>query len=214
MSSSPLVQPLAVLQRSPKSRCRRTAKADGIRNPCTARRRSHAAGVRHFRDVDPPGRRHLPLRHFSATEADPHPGDDFNPDLNLLDDPLWPLLAHRIPALEQLRLQRAWAGHYDQCLLDHNAVIGPLPGIPNLFVASGFSGHGVQHGPATGRALAELIASADTRHWTFHPWAISASRITSRCRKTWSIDTLPAAGTAQNDSTDTPGYTGLSHRRE
>ena len=67
------------------------------------------------------------------SEADPHPGDDFDPDLNLLDDPLWPLLAHRIPALEQLRLQRAWAGHYDQCLLDHNAVIGPLPGIPNLF---------------------------------------------------------------------------------
>jgi glycine/D-amino acid oxidase-like deaminating enzyme len=75
----------------------------------------------------------------------------------LLDDTLWPLLAHRIPALEQLRLQRAWAGHYDQCLLDHNAVIGPIPGIPNLFVTSGFSGHGVQHGPATGRALAELI---------------------------------------------------------
>ena len=48
---------------------------------------------------------------------------------------------------------------YGQCLLDHNAVIGPIPGIPNLFVASGFSGHGVQHGPATGRALAELIRS-------------------------------------------------------
>ncbi len=90
-------------------------------------------------------------------EADPHPGDDFDPDLDLLEDPLWPLLAHRIPALEQLRLQRAWAGHYDQCLLDHNAIIGALPGFTNLFVASGFSGHGVQHGPATGRAIAELI---------------------------------------------------------
>jgi glycine/D-amino acid oxidase-like deaminating enzyme len=90
-------------------------------------------------------------------EADPHPGDDFNPDLEILEDRLWPLLAHRIPALEQLRLQRAWAGHYDQCLLDHNAVIGPVPGIANLFVASGFSGHGVQHGPATGRGIAELI---------------------------------------------------------
>jgi glycine/D-amino acid oxidase-like deaminating enzyme len=90
-------------------------------------------------------------------DADPHPGDNFDPDLDMLEDPLWPLLAHRIPALEQLRLQRAWAGHYDQCLLDHNAVIGPIAGIPNLFVASGFSGHGVQHGPATGRAIAELI---------------------------------------------------------
>jgi glycine/D-amino acid oxidase-like deaminating enzyme len=90
-------------------------------------------------------------------EADPHPGDDFNPDLEILEDRLWSLLAHRIPALEQLRLQRAWAGHYDQCLLDSNAVIGPVPGIANLFVASGFSGHGVQHGPATGRGIAELI---------------------------------------------------------
>jgi glycine/D-amino acid oxidase-like deaminating enzyme len=82
---------------------------------------------------------------------------NFDPDLHLLDDPLWPLLAQRIPALERLRLQRAWAGHYDMCLLDHNAVIGPVPGIANLIVASGFSGHGVQHGPATGRAVAELI---------------------------------------------------------
>ena len=90
-------------------------------------------------------------------EADPHPGEDFDPDLELLEDPLWPLLAHRIPALERLRLQRAWAGHYDQCLLDHNAIIGALPGFTNLYVASGFSGHGVQHGPATGCAIAELI---------------------------------------------------------
>jgi FAD-dependent oxidoreductase domain-containing protein 1 len=90
-------------------------------------------------------------------DADHHPGNDFDPDLHLLEDPLWPLLAHRIPALEQLRLQRAWAGHYDMCLLDHNAVIGRYPDIPNLIIASGFSGHGVQHGPATGRAVAELV---------------------------------------------------------
>jgi glycine/D-amino acid oxidase-like deaminating enzyme len=89
--------------------------------------------------------------------SDKDPAGNFDPDLDLLDDPLWPLLARRIPALEQLRLQRAWAGHYDMCLLDHNAVIGQLPDIPNLIVASGFSGHGVQHGPATGRAVAELI---------------------------------------------------------
>ena len=79
------------------------------------------------------------------------------------------VLAHRIPALEQLRLQRAWAGHYDQCLLDHNAVIGPIPGISNLIVASGFSGHGVQHGPATGRAVSELIRFGEYRSLDLTP---------------------------------------------
>jgi FAD-dependent oxidoreductase domain-containing protein 1 len=102
-------------------------------------------------------------------DNDPHPGCDFNPDMHLLEDPLWPLLAHRIPALEQLRVQRAWAGHYDQCLFDHNAVIGPIPGISNLIVASGFSGHGVQHGPATGRAVAELIRYGEYRSLDLSP---------------------------------------------
>jgi glycine/D-amino acid oxidase-like deaminating enzyme len=89
--------------------------------------------------------------------ADRDATGDFEPELELLEDPLWPLLARRIPTLEELRLKRAWAGHYDMCLLDHNAVIGAYPDIPNLIIAAGFSGHGVQHGPATGRAVAELI---------------------------------------------------------
>ncbi len=101
---------------------------------------------------------------------------DFDPDLHLLDDPLWPLLAHRIPALEQLRLQRAWAGHYDMCLLDHNAVIGRFPDIPNLIVASGFSGHGVQHGPATGRAVAELIRFGGYRALDLTPFGYERVR--------------------------------------
>jgi FAD-dependent oxidoreductase domain-containing protein 1 len=103
------------------------------------------------------------------TDSDHDATGDFDPDLHLLEDPLWPLLAHRIPALEQLRLQRAWAGHYDMCLLDHNAVIGPFPEIPNLIVASGFSGHGVQHGPATGRAVAELVRFGGYRSLDMSP---------------------------------------------
>jgi len=109
-------------------------------------------------------------------DTDHDPGGDFDPDLHLLEDPLWPLLAHRIPALEQLRLQRAWAGHYDMCLLDHNAVIGPFPDIPNLIVASGFSGHGVQHGPATGRAVAELIRFGGYRTLDLKPFGYERVR--------------------------------------
>jgi glycine/D-amino acid oxidase-like deaminating enzyme len=42
-------------------------------------------------------------------------------------------------------------------VFDHNAIVGPLPGLDNLLVANGFSGHGLQQAPAVGRGLAELI---------------------------------------------------------
>ena len=82
---------------------------------------------------------------------------DFEPDYGLLEEAVWPALAHRIPALEQLRLERAWAGHYEVNALDHNGVVGPHDEIANLIFATGFSGHGVMHAPATGRGVAELV---------------------------------------------------------
>lgn len=92
-----------------------------------------------------------------APDRDPHPGDDFEPDHYLFEEAVWPALAHRIPALEQLRLHSAWAGHYEMNLFDHNGVVGPHPDVKNLIFANGFSGHGVMHSPATGRGVAELI---------------------------------------------------------
>ena len=46
--------------------------------------------------------------------------------------------------------------------LDHNAILGPWPGVEGLHVACGFSWHGFQHTPAMGRHLAELIADVPT----------------------------------------------------
>jgi FAD-dependent oxidoreductase domain-containing protein 1 len=84
---------------------------------------------------------------------------DFEPDHDLFEARLWPLLAARVPRFEQLRLQRAWAGHYEMNLLDHNGVVGPHPRIANFFLASGFSGHGVMHAPGVARGVAEHIVS-------------------------------------------------------
>lgn len=90
---------------------------------------------------------------------DPDATGDFEPDHDLLEDPFWPALAARIPALEELRVDRAWAGHYEVNALDHNGVIGWHDEIANLILATGFSGHGVMHAPATGRGVAELITT-------------------------------------------------------
>ena len=63
------------------------------------------------------------------------------------------MIAHRVPKFESIRLERSWAGHYAENVFDGNMIIGALtPEIGNLRTACGFSGHGVMHAPAVGRA--------------------------------------------------------------
>lgn len=93
----------------------------------------------------------------SPPEADNSPATDFAVDHAFFEETIWPVLAERIPAFVAIRLGRAWAGHYDFNTFDQNAIVGPLPGYPNLLVATGFSGHGLQQAPGVGRGLAEMI---------------------------------------------------------
>jgi glycine/D-amino acid oxidase-like deaminating enzyme len=70
---------------------------------------------------------------------------------------LWPELAEFVPAWDRLKLVRGWAGLYDVNTLDGNAILGEWPEIKGLYLATGFSGHGLQQGPGVGRYLSELI---------------------------------------------------------
>lgn len=85
-------------------------------------------------------------------------GFRFDVDYDYFDNVMWPALAHRFPAMEAVKLQRAWTGLYEQCELDGNPIIGAWrDGLANVHVVAGFSGHGLMHAPAAGRAIAELI---------------------------------------------------------
>ena len=97
---------------------------------------------------------------IAGATPDPDPAvaaDDFDPRHAEWEGVVWPTLAARSPAFEACKLTGFWAGHYDVHTLDHNAVIGPHPEIPNFLFANGFSGHGLQQAPAVGRGLAEWI---------------------------------------------------------
>ena len=82
----------------------------------------------------------------------------WEPKHDLFEGTIWPRIAHRNPAFETIKLKNAWACHYAYNSFDGNMLIGNWPGQPeNFYLATGFSGHGLQHAPATGRAMAELI---------------------------------------------------------
>ena len=83
--------------------------------------------------------------------------DDFEPDLNLFEDVIWEQLYARAPGFDAVKVIRHWVGHYDYNTLDQNAILGPHPSVPNLFLMNGFSGHGLQQSPAVGRGVAEHI---------------------------------------------------------
>jgi glycine/D-amino acid oxidase-like deaminating enzyme len=85
-------------------------------------------------------------------------GFNFEVDHGWFERAVWPALAHRFPAMEAAKCRRTWSGLYEQCELDGNPIIGPWrDGCANLYTVAGFSGHGMMHAPAAGRAIAELI---------------------------------------------------------
>ena len=70
---------------------------------------------------------------------------------------------YRFPVLEEAEVNpsRAWAGLYEMTP-DHHPILGAVPAVPGFYVATGFSGHGVMHSPATGKIMADLILDGHT----------------------------------------------------
>lgn len=93
--------------------------------------------------------------------------DDFEPRYDEFEEIIWPALAERSPNFEAIKVVNQWAGHYDFNTLDHNLVVGRHPQVKNFIFANGFSGHGLQQGPATGRAVSELIIYNEYRSLDF-----------------------------------------------
>lgn len=66
-----------------------------------------------------------------------------------------------LPSHSHRQVHSAWAGYYEHNEFDSNGVIGFLPEVPNLLHVGGFSGHGLQHAAAAGRAAAEILADGE-----------------------------------------------------
>jgi sarcosine oxidase subunit beta len=78
-------------------------------------------------------------------------------------DPAWisqvTAMAHsRVPVLRAVPIDPSacYAGLYE-ISPDKHAILGPTPGVANLYLINGSSGHGVMHAPALGRLLAEIM---------------------------------------------------------
>ncbi len=85
---------------------------------------------------------------------------------------------HRFPILEAAGLadSQCWAGLYE-ITPDHNPILGRHPDLPGYVDASGFSGHGIMHAPATGLLIAEEIL--DGRAHTINIDELRVSRFTN-----------------------------------
>ncbi|MBE3638008.1 NAD(P)/FAD-dependent oxidoreductase [Mangrovicoccus algicola] len=144
---------------------------------------AHVAGGRLPLMIDPTGVYVRPEgRYFLAGAApaeDPAvEADDFEPRHAEFEEVIWPALAARSPAFEAIRQLNMWAGHYAMNALDCNAIIGPHPALPNFVLANGFSGHGLQQAPATGRAVAERIVHG--RYLSLDFTELGAERVLER----------------------------------
>ncbi len=72
------------------------------------------------------------------------------------------LIARRMPAFAQAEFTAGWTGPYD-ITPDWNPLVGQVPEVEGLYVATGFSGHGFKLAPTIGEGLAQTILGQPAR---------------------------------------------------
>ncbi|MGB8646214.1 MAG: FAD-dependent oxidoreductase [Anaerolineae bacterium] len=89
------------------------------------------------------------------SNADEKPGYTYMIDaefhLKMLERALY-----RLPLLEDARIAKQIAGLYE-VTPDAHPIIAQSRTAPGFYIAAGFSGHGFQHSPATGKVMSEII---------------------------------------------------------
>ncbi|MBS1135478.1 MAG: FAD-dependent oxidoreductase, partial [Burkholderiaceae bacterium] len=68
----------------------------------------------------------------------------------------------RVPALENAQVKQFYNGP-ESFTADNNFIVGPAPGIDNLYVGCGFNSMGIASGGGAGKALAEWIMAGELR---------------------------------------------------
>ncbi|HYN85266.1 MAG TPA: FAD-binding oxidoreductase [Pyrinomonadaceae bacterium] len=124
----------------------------------------------HFRRVERAGRAAGLLLAWPDPSETPGFGDDFTDDFAAK---VTALARGRVPSLGGAALDRSLcrAGLYEMTP-DRQAILGESPAPRGLFLACGFSGHGVMHAPATGRIIADLVTRGRTELVDIGPLAV------------------------------------------
>lgn len=84
---------------------------------------------------------------------------DPSPSRKILRNTMRDLCA-AFPLFKSVSVVSTWGGMID-VTPDASPIMGPLPHIQNLYVATGFSGHGFGIGPGVGKVMAEVISGRE-----------------------------------------------------
>jgi sarcosine oxidase subunit beta len=98
--------------------------------------------------------------HFAETDPDADPDRyDEGVDIDWAAEAVERAGAYAEYFGPETRIRRGWAGLY-AVTPDHHPIVETS--VPGLVTAAGFSGHGFQHAPATGRIVADLVLAGET----------------------------------------------------